>query len=343
VEQTISAKNLETFPLVSITIPIFNSGNTLAETLDSVLGQTYPNIEVICVDDGSTDNSLDVLSHYDDRVRVIRKTNGGLASARNACCHAAQGKYIALMDADDICMPERIAMQVSYMEQNPGIVMCSSDFAAFNMSGPIANSYIANYYSLISETPGGLTGIYSRQEVSNLAGHEVITLSGKVYELLALGSFIHPPTVLFSRKILDECGLFDEHIPNLCDFEWFLRLSRVGEIAFIDESLLNYRFSEEQLSGPHNMHQMVLDIVQVMEKTRATDPAIIKRNPLYSRYLGNAYLDAANSHAEKEPLAAIIKLIRSLTFGVLRLQTLKVLCKVFIPRYLLQWKRDRYI
>lgn len=342
-DQKTRSQRFETFPLVSVTIPSYNAASTLAEALDSVLGQTYPNVEVIVVDDGSTDDTQDVLNRYSARVNSIRQKNGGLASARNTGCRAAQGKYIALMDADDICMPERIAVQVAYMEQNPDIVMCSSDFVAFDLSGLIADSYIENYYSRVAETTGGVAGIYPHHEELRLSDYEVTTYSGYVYEQMALGSFIHPPTVLFRRSILDECGLLDEHVVNCCDFDWFVRMSRIGKIGFIDRSLLKYRFSENQMSGSRNGLQMALDIVQVMEKAIAADLALFQRKPkLFHRYLGNAYLSAADALVEGQPLAAITMLVRSVTHGVVCRQSLKVLVKAFTPRWVLVCWRNRY-
>lgn len=340
--QEINEENIESFPMVSVTIPSYNAGSTLAETLDSVLSQTYPNIEIIVIDDGSTDNTQEILDIYSERVISIRQNNGGLASARNAGCLKAQGKYVALLDADDLCTPERIAMQVTYMEMNPEFVMCSSDFSTFNSSGFIADSYIANYYSRIEETTGGLAGIYSKQTELNLNGFKVKTYSGNVYEQIAVGSFVHPPTVLFRRNILEECGLVDEKIVNCCDFEWFVRMSRTGSFGFIDRPLLKYRFSENQMSGTQNSLQMSLDIVQVMEKTFATDPTLLKSNSeFYLPYLANAYLDAANFLADSNPLVAIKKLFRSVALGGLRPLSFKVLCKVFVPLQLLRWKRNR--
>ena len=324
--------SVEKCPLVSITIPSYNAASTIAETLDSVLAQTYPNVEVIVVDDGSTDDTQDVLGLYASKVTCIRQNNGGLASARNVGCRAAHGKYIALMDADDLCMPERIAVQVAYMEQHPEIVMCSSDFAAFNNSGLISDSYIGSYYMRIPATSGGVAGLYPYCEELSLNGYEVTTYSGDIYEQMALGSFIHPPTVLFRRSILDECGLVDEDIINCCDSEWFVRMSRIGKIGFIACPLIKYRLSEHQMSGSLNYPQISMDMVYVMEKVLKADPGLFLRNrKLFRQYLGQNYLGAADALVDDQPLAAVTKLIKSVTCGIIRTQSLKVLVKAFTP------------
>ena len=335
---------IEGQPLVSIVIPSYNSASTLAEALDSVLIQTYTNIEVIVVDDGSTDETQDVLSRYASHVISISQENGGLAAARNAGCLVANGKYIALMDADDICMPARIAVQVEYMEQYPDIIMCSSDFLAFQQKGVIADSYIATYYSQIAETPRGIAGIYPQHQELCLAGNDVMTYSGYVYEQMALGNFIHPPTVLFRRIVLDECGLADESILYSCDFDWLLRMSHKGIIGFIDCSLLKYRISEFQRSSFRSSLKRSHDFVMIVERNLAADPELFQRNrKLFNRCLGNAYLDVANGLADNRPIAALAKLIKSAALGVMCMQTLKVFLKIFTPYWFLLLKRNRAI
>jgi len=125
-------------PLVSVVIPSYNAAATLPATLDSVWAQTYPRIEVIVVDDGSTDATGEVLARCGSRVRVIRQANGGLASARNTGCTAASGRFIALLDADDLCEPERIGVQVAFMAARPDVVLCGTEFCAFPHEDPPA-------------------------------------------------------------------------------------------------------------------------------------------------------------------------------------------------------------
>ena len=133
-------------PLVSVVIASYNAARTLPATLESVLAQSYANLEVIVVDDGSTDDTPALLARQFPRVSCIRKTNGGLPTARNCGCLAANGDFIALMDADDICHPDRISVQVAFMLARPDILLCSSEFSAFNAEGPIGETYARDYY-----------------------------------------------------------------------------------------------------------------------------------------------------------------------------------------------------
>lgn len=111
-------------PLVSVLMPTYNVGQYLAETIESILNQTLSDFELIAVNDGSHDNSLDILTDYaqrETRIRVYTQPNQGIATTRNRCLDLATGKYIAWMDADDIALPKRLKKQVAFMETHPHI------------------------------------------------------------------------------------------------------------------------------------------------------------------------------------------------------------------------------
>src|SRR5688500_3733490 len=118
--------SLELATAVSVIMPVYNGERFLRDAVDSILRQTYRNFELIVVDDGSTDGTSQVLDRYQDqdrRVRVHRhERNGGIVAARNQGCRLAQGRFIAVMDADDISIPERLARQIAFLEANPDIV-----------------------------------------------------------------------------------------------------------------------------------------------------------------------------------------------------------------------------
>lgn len=118
-------------PLVSVVVPIFNMEKYVTVALQSVQQQTYTNFEVICVNDGSTDKSIDLVTSLNDkRIRIVNQVNQGLSAARNTGIHHAQGKYIALLDPDDVWLPEKLAQHVAHLENNDdvGISYCPSLF-----------------------------------------------------------------------------------------------------------------------------------------------------------------------------------------------------------------------
>lgn len=117
--------------LVSVVIPMFNAEATICETLNSILNQTYTNIEVLIVDDGSTDSSLKLVSEYSDkRVKVFTKVNGGVSSARNLGIKESRGDYIAFCDSDDVWKIDKLEKQIYYIEKNNDI-----DFIGCNRNG----------------------------------------------------------------------------------------------------------------------------------------------------------------------------------------------------------------
>jgi glycosyltransferase involved in cell wall biosynthesis len=120
---------LKRTPMISVVVPAFNVASTIHQTLVSISNQTFPNIEIIVVDDGATDDTPKIISRYSDpRIRVIRQANRGLAGARNTGIHHSQGKYIAFCDSDDLWEPEKLERHFSHLESdyNVGISYAGS-------------------------------------------------------------------------------------------------------------------------------------------------------------------------------------------------------------------------
>ena len=152
-------------PLVSVVIPAYNCAHTVAETIESCLAQDYEDLEILVVNDGSTDGTAEVLASFGSRIKVIDQPNGGLASARNAGQRAARGEYIAWMDADDLMLPWRIRLQAEVLASQPMIGLVSSDFSAFTSpETDYDDSHMANYYDAV--VPIG----WSVQRISSRAG-----------------------------------------------------------------------------------------------------------------------------------------------------------------------------
>lgn len=306
-------------PLVSVVIPSYNSAATLAATLDSVLAQRYPRIEIVVVDDGSKDDTLAVLATYGARVRGIRQPNGGLAKARNTGCRAAQGDFIALLDADDLCTPERIGAQVTLMQTHPEVLLCAGEFSAFNREGDIAPRYAQRYYSRLGQAPQGAASLFPQRDEIDIgrwlpaaaAATRVPVYTGDIYPSLALGNFIHPPTTMFRRTVFERAGGFDETIRNACDWEWFVRVSRLGPFGYVDHPLLRYRLSETSMSGPRHRLTMYQDVLDNLQRFAQADPTLERRmGAAYRRAIGQAQLNVAEALAETDPWRAL-KLLAS--------------------------------
>ncbi len=328
-----------TAPLVSVVIPAHNAAPTLDETLRSVLAQTYPSIEIIVVDDGSIDGTWALLQRYGPLVRAIRQPNAGIGAARNASVQAARGEYIALLDADDLCEPERIALQVDFLQRHPDVLLCSSDFSSFDERGPISASTIGSYYHQCRPENGGVAGRYpehgSFHSDADPQGRTIAVHFGRVYERLAMGNFIHPPTVMFRRSALTLAGPFDPEVRIACEWDWFVRVARAGPVAYLDVPLLRYRRSSRQISSSPAMG---VDSLAVARRIHQRDPELRLRNPrAVDQQLGNLSLAAANALVEASaPEALLLVLTSLLVYRVVRAQTWRVIAKALLPKGMLR-------
>jgi glycosyltransferase involved in cell wall biosynthesis len=336
--------------LVSVVIGTYNAAHVIGETIDSVLAQTYQPMEIVVVDDGSTDGTWDVLQSYGDRISAHRQPNGGVAPARNTGLKHARGAYIALMDHDDLCEPERIAAQVKLLQSYPDVVLCSSDFSAFNKDGWIAGSYCAVYYSQCHASRGGVRARYPNAGTLDMGNGSVAAPGsadvasvyyGQVYDEIVLGNFVHPPTVMFRRSLLGTIGTFDSAARMMCDWDWLARAARVGSFAFIDRPLLRYRRSDTQISSARHQPKSSLDSLYVAQQIVVRDPLIYQRKALeFRQHLGIMCLDAADANAEVNSLQAGRLLFESIArYGTVQNQTYRTLLKIILPKSLLDWMR----
>lgn len=335
-------------PLVSVVIPTYNRARVLPEAIDSALGQSYPRIEVIVVDDGSTDHTPRVLESYGDRILSIRKENGGVSSARNLALRAAQGRYVAWLDSDDIWLPEKTALQVALMEAHPEIVLVSSDFSAFGDGGLVEATDLRSYYSAISRTPQGMEGLYTeahRFETGSVPGLEtqglpVLVRVGDVHEKLVRGNFIHPPTVMIRRSCALQVEGLDETLANAMEYEYFLRLSRVGPFGFIERPLLRYRYSPGQLSSDDHALDMQASVLRIVEEIQKREPAWVREHRgAYRQRLGQCHVELALVLAEQQRIRALRHLARSWRLLYADTKTLRALARLALPSGLLRLYR----
>ncbi len=204
--------------LVSVVMPVYNGALYLREAIDSILSQTHTNFELIIINDGSTDNSEEIIRSYDDyRIRyILNEKNSGICVTLNKGLDVAQGKYIARMDCDDISVPERLQMQVEYMEENPTIGISGSDIMIFG------------------------EGIEER--VFQMVHEPDLCTAG----LLFNPCFAHP-TVIWRREIMDRLRLrYDENYRGLEDFVMWWKFAEVTKLANIPQVLLKYRKHKSQ-------------------------------------------------------------------------------------------------
>lgn len=339
--------------LISVVIPAYNAQHSLRATLDSVFAQTWPNVEIIVVDDGSTDHTAELLAAYGGRVRTIRQPNGGLARARRTGVEAARGEMIALMDADDLCRPERLAVQARVLQRWPEVVLCCSDFDAFNELGKVEQAYANRYYAVVAQAPNGMRSLLDQVDALDLQGclpegageadASATVCRGNAYRTIAHGNFVHPPTILFRRALLESVGSFDPDAGSMCDWDWVSRAAGAGSIAFVERPLLDYRLSATQMSSPRNRIRASTDTLRVAERICRRDEALYLADlPRFRTDLGFFCADAADAEIDNDKRKAAQLLLRSVVrFGRIDAMTLRILLKLLIPSWALAARRQR--
>lgn len=327
--------------VVSVVIPSYNRAHTLPETLESVLAQSYPHLEIVVVDDGSTDDTENAIAKYRDRISYVKQKNGGLAAARNAGFLKSRGEYVAWLDSDDVWNPDKTALQVAALQQHPDNVLVASDFSAFDEDGFFEESHVASYYAVVGRTPGGLAGFFPEAFVLRTrdipfvppgAPDLVRVRAGRVYEKLVGGNCLHPPTVMFRRDAALRAGWLDASFRRDSDYEYLLRLSREGRVAYVERPLMRYRYSPDQMSSDKHLADIAVSRVLVMEAIRQREPSLSCK-PEFRRRLGFSHAVAASALGETSPRSAIAHLLRSLRFGYADGQTARALAKICLPRH----------
>lgn len=204
-------------PLVSIIIPTYNSAQWIEETIESALSQTYANIEIIIVDDGSTDGTKDIVfSKYIDKVQYVFQENCGVGSARNKGLCIAKGKYIQFLDADDLIALNKITLQTTLLEANPDFDVAYSDSSFFSDNGS----------RIFTESPKGRQAKY---------------ITGDIWEHLLTGNFIVLHAALAKKDAIINVGLFDTEI-GCEDYDLWLRISsNGGKFIYSGGNLAFYR------------------------------------------------------------------------------------------------------
>jgi len=198
-------------PLVSVIIPAYNVEKYIEEAINSVLAQTYLNIEIIVVDDGSVDSTKKVIDNYLKKNQIIYlfQDNRGLSGARNTGIKVARGEYVALLDADDLFFPTKIEKQVLFLESNKDCDFCYCDVDFFIDGKP--EKILKSHYKYYS---------------------------GNIFKYLINGSFVNPSTLLFKKQTFNIFGAFDESFERAEDLEYYLRVSLLGaKFCFINEPL----------------------------------------------------------------------------------------------------------
>jgi len=213
-------------PRVSVIVPAYNAAVYLPFAIDSVLAQAYSNWEIVIVDDGSTDNTRAAVDAYrpklHDKLQYIHQPNRGLPAARNAGMRAARGEFIALLDADDVWLPDRLARGVAAMDSDPRTGLVHARVVRIDAQGTITGQ--------LKVEPKYMSGriapyIYTRR------------------------AHIVCPTVMFRKSCLQTAGWFDEAMQATEDRDLWFRIAKHYKVVYIDDVLAYYRLSPSSMTS----------------------------------------------------------------------------------------------
>ena len=236
-------------PLVSVIIPTFNRSRFVTEAVLSVFDQTYQPVEIIVVDDGSTDDTAEVLAPYFQRIQYIHQPNQGVSVARNAGIKVATGELIAFLDGDDRWLPSKLALQVECLEKNRDVGLVHSNVSYFGTNDERGRQ------------TKGVTTTYERD----------------CYAELFLGNRITTSSVLVRRECLEKVGLFDEGIRKASteDYDLWIRIARYFEFAYVPDPVVLYRVHPN--NAINDFRTLIENERYVLEKSIEADPRLIEK------------------------------------------------------------------
>lgn len=260
---------------VSVIIPTYNRAGFLPAALRSVLHQNPPPTEVIVIDDGSTDDTASVVAAFGGSVRYLRQDNAGPAAARNRGLKEATGDWIAFHDSDDLWVPDKLAVQLSFLQRYPQLDFSFGHLANFQGDdAPVGTAVLA------PEILDPSVYVYLRDHAGNLSD---------LFLCLLRVNPIPTPTVLMRRSCLGKVGFFDEALRCCEDYEYWLRLALHCRGGFIDRVLVHRRMHEQNLIGNQVLRSQTL--LEVLERVRANHPNLppggrhaLERTALRTRY-----------------------------------------------------------
>lgn len=231
-------------PKVSVIIPTYNYGKYIEKAIDSVLAQTCRDFEIIVVDDGSTDNTREIIeSKYKNKVRYFYQENKGAPTARNKGIKESKGEYLAFLDADDWFAPNNLKYKVKVLDSNSDVGWVYSD------------GYYVNKWGEIIDKASDRFSFCNRKLEGDISS-----------ELFSKGNYITMDSVLMRKVCIEKVGGFDESLPALQDYELWLRISLQYKIKYVDELLCYYTLHSNSISSKReNYHWAFVKIAKKHE------------------------------------------------------------------------------
>lgn len=280
---------------VSVLIPTFNRRDYVVAALDSVLAQDFTDFEIIVVDDGSTDDTADVMRPYADRIRYVRTANQGPALARNVGMQVARGEYLAYLDSDDLYYPYKLRLQATLLDENPDVGMVYTEFSGFSDDGFWEPFHLRRYHASAYERGLEYEQLFTerRSLAEAFPGEDLAALEawwergvyfGDLYERYLFDTVVFTNSMMFRRSLLEQVGLQQKRFGMFHDLEFALRLCRAAPAAFIDVPTYKLRYHGDQISttrkpqGGRVAIRIQRDLLRVARHHLRRDPEFHARN-----------------------------------------------------------------
>jgi GT2 family glycosyltransferase len=309
--------------LVSVVVPTYNRAAIVGQAIESALAQSYANIELIVVDDGSSDETKRVVESYGSRVRYLFQENAGVTAARNLAMHNARGEFIAFLDSDDRWQPWRIEAQIAALRRYGEAGLVWTDMAAVDRAGtPVCERYLRVMYT--AHTRVSLEE--KMRQVETLASlglavpNELAAAPvriGDLFSEILLGNLLHTSTVLVRRAWVEQVGGFDPSFVRAGeDYEFYVRLCSVGPVMFIDAPSTLYCIgSPDQLTRPSMLLEIARNNLRAIEKwvPHAGSHLSLSREAVRARFadsygwLGQVEFDFGNHRDAARALASSLR------------------------------------
>ena len=258
-------------PKVSVIIPTYNSSRTIRETLNSVFRQTYSDFEILLINDGSTDNLMEVLKCFQDsRLQILNYENGGLSVARNRGIDRASGEYLIFLDADDLWSPDKLESHVNALDNA-------------QKTNPKAGVVYSWSYLLDDETNTYCSSHSLRSEGNVLP---------KILEINLVANGSNP---MITREAIDSVGYFDSDFQGASDWEYWIRLAQQWDYILIPKRQVFYRQSCTSMSS--NVDKMEQDQLRVINTIFPSLPSNLQ--PIKPIALSNIYFYSAQLYSRQ--------------------------------------------
>jgi glycosyltransferase involved in cell wall biosynthesis len=251
-------------PEVSVVIPAYNAARYLGEAVESVLAQTFEDLEVIVVDDGSTDDTADVAGGFASRVRCVQQPNSGVSAARNRGIAESDSRYVSFLDADDTWLPEKVGRQVEALGGSPD---CRFAYTAFFITDSTLEPLEVRHGSLV----------------------------GTLLETLLLhGNVVGASTPLCERELFAEAGDFDPALSQCADWDMWIRVARLTPFVYLDDALVNYRQHGTNMSNDPRLLEE--DSLRVLESAFDSEGIGAELAARRREAMGRIYMVLAGSY-----------------------------------------------